>query len=112
MKKPDLRVDVFDREEHEFGIMPPPLHFGRYQRDLRSDFQLPHDLCFMRDLKLLKPLKPPSPKYRKISKSMCAISCSTKPVQTSCYYSHVACRCLRQLTTEEARDSSMQLQTT
>ena len=38
---------VYNPEEHEFGLLPEPLHFGRYMREKRIAFQLPYDLWWL-----------------------------------------------------------------
>ncbi len=38
---------VYNVEDHEFGLLPEPLHFGRYMREKRIHFQLPYDLWWL-----------------------------------------------------------------
>ncbi len=38
---------VYNPEEHEHGLLPVPLHFGRYMREKRINFQLPYDLWWL-----------------------------------------------------------------
>ncbi|XP_066539656.1 histone-lysine N-methyltransferase ASH1L-like isoform X2 [Hoplias malabaricus] len=37
----------YDPEEHEHGLLPPPLHVGKYLRLKRIDFQLPYDIHWL-----------------------------------------------------------------
>ncbi|XP_055065712.2 histone-lysine N-methyltransferase ASH1L isoform X2 [Misgurnus anguillicaudatus] len=37
----------FDPEEHEYGLLPAPLHVGKYLRLKRIDFQLPYDIYWL-----------------------------------------------------------------
>ena len=38
---------VYDPSEHEHGLLPQPLHVGKYLRLKRVDFQLPYDIWWM-----------------------------------------------------------------
>ncbi|KAF4531360.1 hypothetical protein B566_EDAN018103, partial [Ephemera danica] len=38
---------VYKPEEHAHGLLPPPYHCGKYLRQRRVDFQLPHDLWWL-----------------------------------------------------------------
>ncbi len=40
---------TYNAEEHEFGLLPVPLHFGRYMREKRINFQLPFDLFWLHE---------------------------------------------------------------
>lgn len=35
---------LYVKEEHEFGLIPQPLHIGQYYVRLVKDFQLPYDI--------------------------------------------------------------------
>jgi hypothetical protein len=41
------RSFVYKPEEHAHGLLPPPYHCGKYLRQRRVDFQLPHDLWWL-----------------------------------------------------------------
>ncbi|XP_073493362.1 histone-lysine N-methyltransferase ASH1L isoform X2 [Phyllobates terribilis] len=51
--------------EHEYGLLPAPIHIGKYLRHKRSDFQLPYDILWQwKHNQLYK--KPDVPLYKKI----------------------------------------------
>ncbi|XP_053330544.1 histone-lysine N-methyltransferase ASH1L [Spea bombifrons] len=51
--------------EHEYGLLPAPIHIGKYLRQRRSDFQLPYDILWQwKHNQLYK--KPDVPLYKKI----------------------------------------------
>uniref|UniRef100_A0A8C4WVR3 Ash1 (absent, small, or homeotic)-like (Drosophila) n=1 Tax=Eptatretus burgeri TaxID=7764 RepID=A0A8C4WVR3_EPTBU len=51
--------------EYEHGLLPPPMHAGKYLRQKRSDFQLPYDILWQwKHNRLYK--KPDVPLYKKI----------------------------------------------
>ncbi|XP_069582002.1 histone-lysine N-methyltransferase ASH1L [Ranitomeya imitator] len=51
--------------EHEYGLLPGPIHIGKYLRHKRSDFQLPYDILWQwKHNQLYK--KPDVPLYKKI----------------------------------------------
>ena len=41
------KVAVYNPDEHEFGLMPAPIHVGRYLRLKKIDFSLPYDIYLM-----------------------------------------------------------------
>uniref|UniRef100_UPI00358EFC59 histone-lysine N-methyltransferase ASH1L-like isoform X2 n=1 Tax=Myxine glutinosa TaxID=7769 RepID=UPI00358EFC59 len=51
--------------EYEHGLLPPPMHAGKYLRQKRSDFQLPYDILWQwKHNRLYK--KPDVPLYKKL----------------------------------------------
>lgn len=60
---------VYDPSEHEFGLMPAPIHVGKYLREKRKDFQLPYDIWWCHEHNFFSSMKPASPKYKKIRNS-------------------------------------------
>ena len=38
---------TYDPSDHENGLLPPPIHVGKYMREKRMDFQLPYDIWWM-----------------------------------------------------------------
>ncbi|KAM4014454.1 LOW QUALITY PROTEIN: histone-lysine N-methyltransferase ASH1L [Anomaloglossus baeobatrachus] len=58
------RLEYVPRE-HEYGLLPAPIHIGKYLRHKRSDFQLPYDILWQwKHNQLYK--KPDVPLYKKI----------------------------------------------
>ncbi|XP_031747240.1 histone-lysine N-methyltransferase ASH1L isoform X2 [Xenopus tropicalis] len=55
----------YDPREHEYGLLPAPIHIGKYLRQKRNDFQLPYDILWQwKHNQLYK--KPDVPLYKKI----------------------------------------------
>ncbi|XP_007883199.1 histone-lysine N-methyltransferase ASH1L-like, partial [Callorhinchus milii] len=51
--------------EHDYGLLPAPMHVGKYLRQKRIDFQLPYDILWQwKHNQLYK--KPDVPLYKKI----------------------------------------------
>ncbi|XP_063295458.1 histone-lysine N-methyltransferase ASH1L [Pelobates fuscus] len=51
--------------DHEYGLLPAPIHIGKYLRQKRNDFQLPYDILWQwKHNQLYK--KPDVPLYKKI----------------------------------------------
>ncbi|KAM8920883.1 histone-lysine N-methyltransferase ASH1L [Pelodytes ibericus] len=51
--------------DHEYGLLPAPIHIGKYLRQKRNDFQLPYDILWQwKHDQLYK--KPDVPLYKKI----------------------------------------------
>ncbi|XP_046358620.1 histone-lysine N-methyltransferase ASH1L-like [Haliotis rufescens] len=57
---------VYVREEHSHGLLPPPLHVGKYLRERQTDFTLPYDVWWMYLHNMLPKREEPTPKYKKI----------------------------------------------
>lgn len=59
---------VYDPEEHEYGLLPPPFYCEKYLRRTRKDFQLPYDIWLLRQQGKLpdRDSLVPSWNYRKI----------------------------------------------
>ncbi|XP_031431712.1 histone-lysine N-methyltransferase ASH1L-like isoform X3 [Clupea harengus] len=78
--------------EHEHGLMPAPIHVGKYLRLKRIDFQLPYDIQWLWKHNQLH-RKPDPPAYRKITSNVfvdvkpiseqTATQCACKPLETS-----------------------------
>ena len=45
---------VYNPDDHEYGLLPEPLHFGRYMREKRIAFQLPYDLWWLSENGLVR----------------------------------------------------------
>ncbi|GBO10233.1 Histone-lysine N-methyltransferase ASH1L, partial [Araneus ventricosus] len=46
-KSRSREVKEYVPEDHDFGLMPPPIHVGRYLREKRSEYKLPFDLWWL-----------------------------------------------------------------
>ncbi|KAL5005481.1 hypothetical protein ScPMuIL_018937 [Solemya velum] len=57
---------VYNVNEHAHGLMPPPLHFGKSQRDKIEDFVLPFDIWWLHVSDLLPKQEESQPKFKKI----------------------------------------------
>lgn len=93
------RSTVYKPEEHAHGLLPPPYHCGKYLRQRRVDFQLPHDLWWLHTHNQLPGRDAvPSWNYKKIRTNVyydvkppymyeaqaCNCSLPQKPVQKGC----------------------------
>ncbi|ELU06966.1 hypothetical protein CAPTEDRAFT_176480 [Capitella teleta] len=66
LKKRQEKKLVYDPTENDYGLLPPPIHVGKYLREERMDFQLPYDVWWLYANDMLQPQKLASPKYKKI----------------------------------------------
>ncbi|KAG9464638.1 hypothetical protein GDO78_019630, partial [Eleutherodactylus coqui] len=74
--------------EHEYGLLPAPIHIGKYLRHKRSDFQLPYDILWQwKHNQLYK--KPDVPLYKKIRSN---VYVDVKPLSG---YEATTCNCKR-----------------
>uniref|UniRef100_A0A8C5PI26 ASH1 like histone lysine methyltransferase n=1 Tax=Leptobrachium leishanense TaxID=445787 RepID=A0A8C5PI26_9ANUR len=74
--------------EHEYGLLPAPIHIGKYLRQKRSDFQLPYDILWQwKHNQLYK--KPDVPLYKKIRSN---VYVDVKPLSG---YEATTCSCKR-----------------
>ncbi|XP_071987710.1 histone-lysine N-methyltransferase ASH1L isoform X2 [Engystomops pustulosus] len=72
--------------EHEYGLMPAPIHIGKYLRHKRNDFQLPYDILWQwKHNQLYK--KPDVPLYKKIRSN---VYVDVKPLSG---YEATTCNC-------------------
>ncbi|KAM3910275.1 histone-lysine N-methyltransferase ASH1L isoform 2-T4 [Leptodactylus fuscus] len=72
--------------EHEYGLLPAPIHIGKYLRHKRSDFQLPYDILWQwKHNQLYK--KPDVPLYKKIRSN---VYVDVKPLSG---YEATTCNC-------------------
>lgn len=44
--KPNSKL-VYRPEEHPYGLLPPPYHCGKYLRNRKISFKLPHDIWWL-----------------------------------------------------------------
>ncbi|KAG8179697.1 hypothetical protein JTE90_025653 [Oedothorax gibbosus] len=65
-KSRSREVKEYVPEDHEFGLMPPPIHVGKYLREKRSDYKLPFDLWWLHKHKQLVYNDESSNNYKKI----------------------------------------------
>lgn len=80
--------------EHEYGLLPAPIHIGKYLRHKRSDFQLPYDILWQwKHNQLYK--KPDVPLYKKIRSN---VYVDVKPLSG---YEATTCNCKNAETLEE-----------
>ncbi|XP_056410497.1 histone-lysine N-methyltransferase ASH1L [Hyla sarda] len=80
--------------EHEYGLLPAPIHIGKYLRHKRSDFQLPYDILWQwKHNQLYK--KPDVPLYKKIRSN---VYVDVKPLSG---YEATTCNCKRSENMEE-----------
>ncbi|XP_063802675.1 histone-lysine N-methyltransferase ASH1L [Pseudophryne corroboree] len=80
--------------EHEYGLLPAPIHIGKYLRHKRSDFQLPYDILWQwKHNQLYK--KPDVPLYKKIRSN---VYVDVKPLSG---YEATTCNCRRPENHEE-----------
>ncbi|KAM5129489.1 histone-lysine N-methyltransferase ASH1L [Mantella aurantiaca] len=78
----------YNPKEHEYGLLPAPIHIGKYLRHKRSDFQLPYDILWQwKHNQLYK--KPDVPLYKKIR---CNVYVDVKPLSG---YEATTCNCKR-----------------
>ncbi|KAL2084703.1 hypothetical protein ACEWY4_020221 [Coilia grayii] len=70
--------------EHDYGLMPAPIHVGKYLRLKRIDFQLPYDIQWLWKHNQLH-RKPDPPAYRKITSN---VFVEVKPISE-----HTATQC-------------------
>ena len=47
VRKIDKKNLVYDPNEHDYGLLPPPIHVGKYMREKRIDFTLPFDIFWL-----------------------------------------------------------------
>ncbi|XP_069806925.1 histone-lysine N-methyltransferase ASH1L [Dendropsophus ebraccatus] len=72
--------------EHEYGLLPAPIHIGKYLRHKRCDFQLPYDILWQwKHNQLYK--KPDVPLYKKIRSN---VYVDVKPLSG---YEATTCNC-------------------
>ncbi|XP_044304600.1 histone-lysine N-methyltransferase ASH1L isoform X2 [Varanus komodoensis] len=72
--------------EHEYGLLPAPIHVGKYLRQKRIDFQLPYDILWQwKHNQLYK--KPDVPLYKKIRSN---VYVDVKPLSG---YEATTCNC-------------------
>ncbi|CAG5116305.1 unnamed protein product, partial [Candidula unifasciata] len=57
---------VYVKEEHEFGLIPQPLHIGQYYMRQNQDFQLPYDIWWQHIHQQLPKKAEPKIKFRTI----------------------------------------------
>ncbi|KAM4690045.1 histone-lysine N-methyltransferase ASH1L [Rhinophrynus dorsalis] len=78
----------YDPREHEYGLLPAPIHIGKYLRQKRNDFQLPYDILWQwKHNQLYK--KPDVPLYKKIRSN---VYVDVKPLSG---YEATTCNCKR-----------------
>ncbi|KAM9293897.1 LOW QUALITY PROTEIN: histone-lysine N-methyltransferase ASH1L [Gastrophryne carolinensis] len=78
----------YNPKEHEYGLLPAPIHIGKYLRHKRSDFQLPYDILWQwKHNQLYK--KPDVPLYKKIRSN---VYVDVKPLSG---YEATTCNCKR-----------------
>lgn len=78
----------YNPKDHEYGLLPAPIHIGKYLRHKRSDFQLPYDILWQwKHNQLYK--KPDVPLYKKIR---CNVYVDVKPLSG---YEATTCNCKR-----------------
>ncbi|XP_076137009.1 histone-lysine N-methyltransferase ASH1L-like isoform X3 [Alosa pseudoharengus] len=70
--------------EHDYGLLPAPIHVGKYLRLKRIDFQLPYDIQWLWKHNQLH-RKPDPPAYRKITSN---VFVDVKPISE-----HMATQC-------------------
>ncbi|XP_018420740.1 PREDICTED: histone-lysine N-methyltransferase ASH1L [Nanorana parkeri] len=76
----------YNPKEHEYGLLPAPIHIGKYLRHKRSDFQLPYDILWQwKHNQLYK--KPDVPLYKKIRSN---VYVDVKPLSG---YEATTCNC-------------------
>ncbi|XP_075464260.1 histone-lysine N-methyltransferase ASH1L isoform X3 [Ascaphus truei] len=74
--------------EHDYGLLPAPIHIGKYLRQKRNDFQLPYDILWQwKHNQLYK--KPDVPLYKKIRSN---VYVDVKPLSG---YEATTCNCKR-----------------
>ncbi|XP_053559190.1 histone-lysine N-methyltransferase ASH1L [Bombina bombina] len=72
--------------EHDYGLLPAPIHIGKYLRQKRCDFQLPYDILWQwKHNQLYK--KPDVPLYKKIRSN---VYVDVKPLSG---YEATTCNC-------------------
>uniref|UniRef100_T1IMB6 Ubiquitin-activating enzyme E1 C-terminal domain-containing protein n=1 Tax=Strigamia maritima TaxID=126957 RepID=T1IMB6_STRMM len=74
---------------NDFGLLPAPIHVGKYFREKRFEFQLPHDIWWLHKHKKLHPRDDPSTNYKKIRTN---VYVDVKPL---CSYEIQNCSCAR-----------------
>ena len=52
--KLDRKNLVYDPAEQEYGLLPQPIHVGKYLREKRVDFQLPYDILWLQERGLVR----------------------------------------------------------
>ena len=52
-RKFDPKSAPYNAAEHEHGLLPPPIHVGKYLREKRIDFTLPYDVFFLNENNLV-----------------------------------------------------------
>ncbi|XP_068108690.1 histone-lysine N-methyltransferase ASH1L isoform X2 [Hyperolius riggenbachi] len=78
----------YNPREHEYGLLPAPIHIGKYLRHKRNDFQLPYDILWQwKHNQLYK--KPDVPLYKKIRSN---VYVDVKPLSG---YEATTCNCKR-----------------
>ncbi|XP_041429947.1 histone-lysine N-methyltransferase ASH1L, partial [Xenopus laevis] len=76
----------YDPREHQYGLLPVPIHIGKYLRQKRNDFQLPYDILWQwKHNQLYK--KPDVPLYKKIRSN---VYVDVKPLSG---YEATTCNC-------------------
>ncbi|XP_015917304.2 uncharacterized protein [Parasteatoda tepidariorum] len=65
-KSRSREIKEYIPEDHEFGLMPPPIHVGKYLREKRSEFKLPYDIWLLYKNKQLVYNDELTNNYRKI----------------------------------------------
>ena len=58
-KKTDTKPPKYQPNEHEFGLITPPIHVGKYLRERRVAFQLPYDIWWMHENNMVRIKHPP-----------------------------------------------------
>ena len=46
-KSKSKEVKEYNPEDFEFGLLPPPIHVGKYIREKRCEYKLPYDLWWL-----------------------------------------------------------------
>lgn len=46
-KSKSKEVKEYNPEDFEFGLLPPPIHVGKYLREKRCEYKLPYDLWWL-----------------------------------------------------------------
>ncbi|XP_013779563.1 uncharacterized protein LOC106464006 [Limulus polyphemus] len=80
---------VYNPSEHEHGLLPPPIHVGRFLRHRLSEFLLPYDMWWLYKHNKLLYQNDLSNNFKKIKTNVCV---DVKPVSR---YEATSCNCIR-----------------
>ncbi|XP_064620312.1 uncharacterized protein LOC135483383 isoform X2 [Lineus longissimus] len=79
---------LYNPEDHEHGLLPLPIHVGKYMTEKEVDFQLPYDIWWLHSRGQLQKNIRPTPHYKKIRNN---VYIDMKPV---CPYESNPCNCI------------------